>query len=162
MTQVWKAQEGPLKRKIIETCIFPIATYGCESWTISKADEKRIDAFEMKCYRKVLRIPWTEKASNASVLISIGLKDCQLMRYIKKQKLSYFGHIKRHESIEKTIMEGACEGKRSRGRPRRRWSQDIADWMGTTMTEAGRMAQLTSRGEFRRAIWEATSKKDPP
>ena len=137
-----------------------VAIYGCEAWTISKTDEKKITSFEMKCYRKILRISWTERKTNASVLEQLGAKAPQLLNLIKKQKLSYFGHIKRHNTLEKLFLEGTCEGRRGRGRPRRRWTQDIGDWMGVSIVEAGR--QALERGEFRQAVWEATSIKDPP
>ena len=117
---------------------------------------KKITSFEMKCYRKILRISWTERKTNASVLEQWGLKAPQLLNLIKKQKLSYFGHIKRHNTLEKLFLEGTCGGRRSRGRPRRRWMQDISEWMGVSTVEAGR--QALERGEFR----QATSIKDPP
>ena len=79
---------------------------------------------------------------------------------IKKQKLSYFGHIKRHNTLEKLFLEGTCEGRMGRGRPRKRWTQDIGEWMGVSTVEAGR--QALERGEFRQVVWEATSIKDPP
>ena len=160
MMILWKSQIIPLKMKILNACIFPIATYGCESWTLTKADEKRINAFEMRCYRKMLRIPWTAKERNESVLNKVDLQNCQLLNQIKKQKLGYFGHTKRHDTLEKLCMEGAVEGRRGRGRPRRRWTQDIADWMGKTTTEAGH--QALEREDFRKTVWEATSDKDPP
>ena len=87
-------------------------------------------------------------------------KSPTLLNLIKKQKLSYFGHIKRHNTLEKLFLEGTCEGRRGRGRPRRRWTQDIGEWMGVSTVEAGR--QALERGEFRQAVWEATSIKDPP
>ena len=107
-----------------------------------------------------LRISWTERKTNASVLEQLGVKAPQLLNLIKKQKLSYFGHIKRHNTLEKLFLEGTCEGRRGRGRPRRRWTQDIGEWMGVLTVEAGR--QALERGEFRQAVWEATSIKDPP
>ena len=93
---------------------------------------------------------------NASVLEQLGVKAPQLFNLIKKQKLSYFGHIKRHNTLEKLLLEGTCEGRRGRGRPRRRWTQDIGEWMGVSTVEAGR--QALERGEFRHAVWEATVK----
>ena len=114
----------------------------------------------MKCYRKILRISWIERKTNASVLEQLGVKAPQLLNLIKKQKLSYFGHIKRHNTLEKQFLEGTCEGRRGRGRPRRRWTQNIGEWMGVSTVEAGR--QALERGEFRQAVWEATSIKDPP
>ena len=94
-----------------------------------------------------------ERKTNASVLEQLGLKAPQLLNLIKKQKLSYFGHIKRHNTLEKLFLEGTCEGRRGRGRPRKRWTQDIGEWMGVSTVEAGR--QALERGE-------ATSIKDPP
>ena len=159
MAPLWKSQSTELKWRTLKACIFPVAIYGCEAWTISKTDEKKITSFEMKCYRKILRISWAERKTNASVLKQLGVKAPQLLNLIKKQKLSYFGHIKRHNTLEKLFLEGTCEGRRGRGRPRRRWTQDIGEWMGVSTVEAGR--QALERGEFRQAVWEATSIKDP-
>ena len=158
MAPLWKSQTTEPKWRTLKACIFPVAIYGCESWTISKTDEKKITFFEMKCYRKILRISW--RKTNASVLEKLGVKAPQLLNLIKKQKLSYFGHIKRHNTLEKLFLEGTCEGRRGRGRPRRRWTQDIGEWMGVSTVEAGR--QALERGEFRQAVLEATSIKDPP
>ena len=105
----------------------------------------------MKCHRKILRISWTERKTNASVLEQLGVKAPQLLNLIKKQKLSYFGHIKRHNTLEKLFLEDICEGRRGRGRPRRRWTQDSCEWMGVSTVEA-----------VIQAVWEATSIKDPP
>ena len=112
----------------------------------------------MKCYRKILIISWTERKTNASVLEQLGVKAPQLLNLIKKQKLSYFGHIKRHNTLEKLFLEGTCEGRRGRGRPRRRWTQDIGEWMGVSTVEAGR--QALERGEFRQAVWEAIEEEE--
>ena len=93
----------------------PVAIYGCETWTISKTDEKKITFFEIKCYRKILRISWTERKTKASVLEQLGVKAPQLLNLIKKQKLSYFGHIKRHNTLENYswrahVRAGGAEG----------------------------------------------------
>ena len=160
MAPLWKSQSTELKWRTLKACIFPVEIYGCKAWTISKTDKKKITSFEMKCYRKILRISWTERKTNASVLEQLGVKAPQLLNLIKKQKLSYFGHIKRQNTLEKLFLEGTCEGRRDRGRPRRRWTQDIGEWMGVSTVEAGR--QALERGEFRQAVWEATSIKDPP
>ena len=116
---------------------------------------KKITAFEMKCYRKILRIPWIEKVSNEKVLTRIGTRTPKLLQAIKTLKLKYFGHVKRHETLEKHILEAKVEGKRGRGRPARRWEQDIEEWLGTTVTQAGRMAE--ERTLFRSRVREATS-----
>ena len=115
MAPLWKSQSTELKWRTLKACIFPVAIYGCGAWTISKTDEKKITSFEMKCYRKILRISWTERKTNASVLEQLGVKAPQLLNLIKKQKLSYFGHIKRHNTLEKLFLEGTCEGRRGRG-----------------------------------------------
>ena len=152
MAPLWKSQSTELKWRTLKACIFPVAIYGCEAWTISKTDERKITSFEMKCYQKILRISWTERKTNASVLEQLGIKVPQLLNLI--QKLSYFSRIKRHNTLEKLFLEGTCEGRRGRGRPRRRWTQDVGEWMGVSTVKAGRQA--------RQAVWEATSIKDPP
>ena len=156
MMAIWKSEEVRLKMKILTSCIFPTAIYGCETWSITKESEKRITAFEMKCYRKILRIPWTAKESNANIMKTLGLKKSLLMSKIKKLKLNYFGHLKRHDTLERDVLEGMVEGKRGRGRPQRRWQQDIQEWLNNGVTECGRWAQ--DRDFFRRTVWEATSK----
>ena len=111
----------------------------------------------MKCYRKLLRISWTEKISNEIVLSRLESKPPTLLQKIKKLKLVYFGHIKRHKSLEKDILEAKIEGRRGRGRPTRRWEQDIEEWIGTTTAQAGGLAEDHSL--FRRKVQEATSCK---
>ena len=113
-------------------------------------------AFKIKCYRKILRISWTEKVSNEEVLKKIGIESPTLLQNIKKLKLGYFGHTTRHESLEKHILEAKVEGKRGRGRPTRRWGKDIQDWLGMT-TQASRLAG--DRLMFRKTVREATSYK---
>ena len=155
MTSLWKGQDTETKIRVLNSTVFPTATYGCEAWTLNKTDCKKITAFEMKCYRKILRIPWVEKVTNEEVLTRIGVRTPMLLQIVKKLKLKYFGHIKRHESLEKHILEAKSEGKRGRGRPTRRWEQDIEEWLGITTTQAGRMAQ--DRELFRSRVREATS-----
>ncbi|GFR95730.1 endonuclease-reverse transcriptase, partial [Elysia marginata] len=130
MMNIWKSQSTPLKMRILKSCIFPVATYGCETWTLTKKDVEKIDAFKMKCYRKILRIPWTARRPNQTILQELGMKERQLLKNIKQLKLKYFGHVVRHNNLEKLCLEGAVEGRRGRGRPRRRWTQDISDWLG--------------------------------
>ena len=157
MTNIWKGQCIDTKTRVLKSTVFPTATYGCAAWSINKTDMKKITAFEMKCYRKILRISWTEKITNKEVLKRIGVEEPILFQNIKKLKLSYFGHIKRHESLERHIMEAKVEGKRGRGRPTRRWEQDIHEWLGMTTSQAGRLA--TDRLKFRKKVREATSWK---
>ena len=158
MKKLWKGNSEKTKLKFIRSLIFPIATYGSETWSIGKAAEKKINSFELRCYRRVLRIPWTDKRTNKSVLEQIGnVPENWLQNTIMRQKLKFFGHIKRHECLERDIYEGLVEGKRGRGRPRRRWSQDITERLQTTVANAGRRAQ--DRDAYRRAVIDATSRR---
>ena len=154
MQYLWKSASKELKLKVLRTCIFPIGTYGCETWVLRKLDIKRINAFEMKCYRKVLRIPWIAHRTNCSILNELHLPTNWMYNFVRRQKLKYFGHVTRHNGLEKTIMQGMVAGKRSRGKPRQRWEKDITDTFGT-MTAASRVAE--DRKQFRSDIWAATS-----
>ena len=155
MDSIWKGQCKDTKLRILKSIIFPTAIYGCEAWTISQDDMKKITAFEMKSYRKILRISWKDKVTNEEVLDRVGLGSPNLLQNIKKLKLSYFGHIKRHDSLERHILEAKIEGKRGRGRPTRRWEQDVGAWLETKVTEAGRVAK--DRELYHNKVREATS-----
>ena len=109
--------------------VFPIVMYGYESWTIKKAEGRRIDAFELWCWRRLLRVPWTARRSNQSILKEIS-PGCSLEGLMLKLKLQYFGHLVwRDDSLEKTLMLGRIEGRRKRGRQRIRWLDGITDSM---------------------------------
>ena len=109
--------------------VFPVVMYGCESWTIKKAEGQRINAFEMWCWRRLLRVPWTARRSNQSILKEISPR-CSLEGLMLKLKLQYFGHLMwRADSFEKTLMLGKIEGRRRRERQRMRWLDDITDSM---------------------------------
>ena len=108
--------------------VFPVVMYGCESWTIRKADYQRIDAFELRCWRRLLRVPWTARTSNQSILKEIS-PEYSLEGLMLKCKLQYFGHLmQRTDSLEKTLMLGETEGRR-RGRKRMRWLDGITNSM---------------------------------
>ena len=109
--------------------VFPVVMYGCESWTIKKAEHWRIDAFELWCWRRLLRVPWNARRSNQSILKEIS-PGCSLDGLMLKLKLQYFGHLmQRADLFEKTLMLGNIEGRRKRGRQRMRWLDGITDWM---------------------------------
>ena len=118
----------PTKVRLLKAMVFPVVMYGCESWTIKKAEHQRINAFELWCWRRLLRVPWTAGRSNQSILeISPG---CTLVGLMLKLKLQYFGHLmRRADSFEKTLMLGKIESRRRRGRQRMRWLDGITDSM---------------------------------
>ena len=115
----------PTKVCLVKAMIFPVVTYGCKSWTIKKAECQRIDAFELWCWRKLLRVPWTARRSNQSILKEIS-PEYSLEGLMLKLKFQYFGHLMQSaDSFEKTLMLGKIEGRRSRGRQRMRWLDGI-------------------------------------
>ena len=119
----------PTKVHLVQAMVFPGVMYGCESWTIKKAECRRTDAFEVWCWRRLLRVPWTARRSNQSILKGNSL-GCSLEGLMLKLKLQYFGHLMwRADSFEKTLMLGKIEGRRRRGRQRMRWLNGITDTM---------------------------------
>ena len=124
----------PIKICLVKAMIFPVVTYGCEIWTAKKAERRRIDAFELWCWRRLLRVPWTARRSNQSILKDIS-PGCSLEGLMLKLKLRYFGHLMRiADSLEKTLMLGKIEGRR-RGRQRMRWLDGITDSMDVNLSE---------------------------
>ena len=120
-------QTLPTKVRLVKAMVFPVVMYGCESWTVKKAECRRIDAFELWCWRRLLRVPWTARRSNQSVLKEIS-PGCSLEGLMLKLKLQYFGHLMRRvDSLEKTLMLGGIGGRRRRGRQRMRWLDGIID-----------------------------------
>ena len=115
--------------------VFPVVMYGCESWTVKIAERRRIDAFELWCWRRLLRVPWTARRSNQSILKEIS-PGCSLERMMLKLKCQYFGHLTwRVDSLEETLMLGGIGGRRRRGRQRMRWLDGITDSMDMSLSE---------------------------
>ena len=126
--------------------------YGCESWTVKKAELRRIDAFELWCWRRLLRVPWTARRSNQSILKEIS-PGCSLEELMLKLKLQYFGHLMRRvDSLEKTLMLGGIGGRRRRGRQRMRWLDGITDLMDVSLSELRQM--VMNREAWRAEIHE--------
>ena len=117
----------PTKVHLVKAMVFPVVMYGCESWTIKKAEQQRIDAFELWCWRRLLRVPWTARRYNQSILKEISPR-CSLEGLMLKLKPQYFGHlIQRDDSLEKTLMLGGIEGRRRRGQQKMRWLDGITN-----------------------------------
>ena len=125
----------PTKVHLVKAIVFPVVMYGCESWTIKKAEHRRIDAFELWYWRRLLRVPRTARRSNQSILKEIS-PGCSLEGLISKLNLQYFGHLMRRvDSLEKTLMLGGIGGRRRRGQQRMRWLDGITDWMDMNLSE---------------------------
>ena len=125
----------PTKVRLVKAMVFPVVMYGCESWTSKKAEGLRIDGFELWCWGRLLRVPWTARRSNQSILKEIS-PECSLEGLMLKLKLQYFGHLmQRVDSLEKTLMVGGIGGRRRRGRQRMRWLDGITDSMDVSLGE---------------------------
>ena len=139
LDSIFKSRDITLPTKVclVKGIVFPVVMYGCESWTVKKAECQRIDAFELWCWRRLLRIPWTARRSNQSILKEIS-PGCSLEGLMLKLKLQYFGHLMwRVDSFEKSLMLGGIEGRRRRGRQRMRWLDGITDWWTWVWVNSG-------------------------
>ena len=126
----------PTKVRLVKAMVFPVVMYGCESWTVKKAEHQRIDVFELWCWRRLLRVPWTARISNQSILKEIR-PEYSLEGLMLKLKLQYFGHLMRiSNSLEKTLMLGKVEGRRRRGQQRMRWLDGITNSDGHEFEQA--------------------------
>ena len=137
LDSIFKSRDITLLTKIhlVKAMVFPVVTYGCESWTVKKAGHRRINAFELWCWRRLLRVPWTARRSNQSILKEIN-PGISLEGMMVKLKLQYFGHLMRRvDSLEKTLMLGGVGGRRRMGRQRMRWLDGITDSMDVSLSE---------------------------
>ena len=137
LESIFKSRDITLPKKVhlVKAMVFPVVMYGCESWTVKKAECRRIDAFELWCWRRLLRAPWTAKRSNGSLLKEIS-PESSLEGPMLKLKLQYFGHLmQRADSLEKTLMLRNIEGGRRRGRWRMRWSDGITDSIDMSLSK---------------------------
>ena len=137
LDSIFKSRDITLTTKVcvVKAMAFPVVMYGCESWTIKKAEHRRIDAFELWCWRRLLRVPWTARRSNQSILKEIS-PECSLEGLMLKLKLEYFGHLmRRADSFEKTLILGKIEGGRRRGRQRMRRLDGITNSMDMSLSK---------------------------
>ena len=141
----------PLPKHLVKAMVFTVVTYGCESWTIKKAEHRRIDAFELWYWRRLLRVPWTARRSNKSILKEIS-PGCSLEALMLKLKLQYFGYLMwRTDSLEKTLMMGKIDGRRKRGWQRMRWLDGITQW--TWVWTSSRSWRWTGKPGMLQTMW---------
>ena len=145
----------PTKVRLVKAMVFPVVMYGCESWTVKKAEHRRINDFELWCWRRLLRVPWTARRSNQSILKDIN-PGISLEGMMLKLKLQYFGHLMRRvDSSEKTLMLGGIVGRRRRGRQRMRWLDGIMDLMDMSLSE---LQEMVMNREAWRAVIHGVAK----
>ena len=161
MVSIWKSRGMSLGLKVtfLRATAFPIAIYGCESWVMTSGDKKRVDAFELWCYRRLLRVSWVERKTNKWVVEKIG-SVLMLRKSMAERKMRFFGQVVRKNGMEKRLMQGKVEGKRRRGRPTTAWFQDLKEWTKLNIAAASQLA--TDRERWREIIKVTAAQIAPP
>ena len=156
LTNIWKDKNISLetKKRLLNTLVFSIANFGSECWVLKNSERKRINSFELWCYRRLLRISWTEKKTKDEVLQKIRCNR-RLLDTLNTRKLTFLGHVLRSTSFDKTLLMDMVFGPRGRVRPKARYSNDLKNLCDMTMVEATRLAQ--NRGHWRSIVWRATA-----
>ena len=150
LDKIWKSKDISFKSKVklYKSLVLSILLYGCECWTLTAETTKRIQTFETKCYRRILGISWAERKTNNFVLEQVTVLSGPqepLLSIIKRRKLVYFGHVTRHDSIPKTVLQGTVEGSRRRGRQTKNWMQNVREWTNLDSPTLLRMAEDRDR-----------------
>ena len=153
LAKIWKSRDIQFstKMKLYRSLVLSVLLYGCESWTLTADLEKRIQAFETKCFHRMLHISWTERKTNEYVRTQVeALAGPQepILAVVRRRKISWLGHVTRHNSLAKTILQGTVEGGRRRGRPRRSWTDDIKNWTSLEMPQL--LTEVEDRRSWRR------------
>jgi len=160
LQKIWKSHNILISRKIrpMKTLVWPVATYGCESWTLRKNEETRIDTFEMKGLRKIMLVSWTAKKTNEWVLNKAGVMR-ELLDTVKARKLAYYGNTMKTQGscLEKQIMQGTMPGARRRGRPRTAWMDNMKTWTGLPAEESIRMTE--DRDKWRKYVYGVANRR---
>ena len=144
------------RKRIVDCYVHSTLMYGAETWTITKGARKRLEAFEMWCYRRLLKLSWTRKTSNERVL-DMAEAEKKVLRTIKDKKLKYYGHVIRYQEIQKDALTGKIDGRRSRGRQRKTWIDDLKEWSGLTTSEIRTRAQ--DRNGWRKLVHDLRNPK---